>query len=1161
MPTLNILQQNLRRSRQAVNEILDSADKRTNNIANCSILLVQEPAVDTSSSNIVGFPSYATIIADTIEIPKAAIVILSPDVHFTALPFYTNSFCSTVKIHHPIFDFILTSIYFTPNTSITHMMDHLRKILEDFSDIPVLLCGDFNCVHSRWFCRRDTTRGRRLLEFIDDSNCSIFTTPSPTYSHFDGRNSFIDLLLANPQAVSIVSEWKQLPFGVYSDHTPQLLSVGHQEDNEQPPRQQTSTWRFREKGVDWKLFTNSFDSEALEAICMSSRLCSTTSDIDRCIATLSSTILDAAYSTLPLKKQTFLPSGFTRRVWWDRTVDALHKDVQRYKNRVRRATNPVVREAVLFRYLRLKEELEGLSKAKSTASWMEYVCDGDKSEAKDWGNAYRFIQLKWKGRTPKVKFFEGEQTEVADNARSLLQKFFPSSAETACSRRHDSQSTFTHPPLTLSNICSIVRKLSTKKAPGIDHISNTIIKHLPKKALLTLQNVYSKCLSTGYFPTAWKVSAVRIIPKPNKSDYTLASSYRPISLTSHLSKILEKVINYHLTHFLESRDFIHPHQYGFRAGRSTADALQRIITLAEPAKGKRKAIVSFDFRSAFDFAPHSLIVQSLADLNTPSFLIEIISSYLNNRKAVIKLSDMEIEHLPTGRGCPQGGILSPILWSVVVNTLLMELDAFGFQPTAYADDLTVVCAEANDNALSSSINEVALIVKDWSTRTGIPINLDKSNALPVGHRSIPTLALFDLQVVHSTKILGITFVSNLKFDKHVSTKLTMASRYLDIMNRHFRRDFGLTCERKRTLYSCYVKPMLLYASEVWGERITKKTLAALNTFENTALRNAVHGFKSTSSDAMHVLTATPFIKDLISERGKAFKCRKHLAPHFPNNPLLNRITVLKEESNIDSDLVMTIDCNSGSEKRVCSIFITGLSTNVHFFTRYALRTATHDAIANSIRKALKLVLREQPSTSSILVQTHSPNCLKADGVRVTKNANKVFTYLEMMNAHLYVKFRPPAMTPFPQVDLIKVSYQYASYQTIKEELSRNLQLLLQTAATRCRSGVQTLVKHRLYHHRLLNQATTTFITEHGPTRSYLMDRQVTTSSLCPACLVPETYTHVALFCPRFQRLHIDFDTSSCTDINMLIAYLLDRNIFSEFCQRLYSDLRAFNSSL
>lgn len=1157
-----ILQQNLRRSPHAVDELLNTANKYTNLIGDCSIFMLQEPPLN-SVLQVKGFPLSSVIISDDFE-PRSAIVVMSNNMKFRPIPQFTTSFCATATIMRSNVDLIICSIYFPPNCDISPFLNHVEKLLHEYDNAPILLFGDFNCSHTSWNCRSDTTRGKRLLEFVVAHGLSIFETPEPSYRHLDGRNSHIDLLITNYQASLLVGSWNQLSFNVYSDHSPQIAVIGGPSEN--LCRKQLSTWMFNEQRADWTAFTDSFCTSRIDSIM--NQPCNSTDDIDDLIRSLSDFIIDTAYKTLPIKKQSSTNQRSLKRVWWDHDVDLLHGDVKRFKNKIRRCTNSVVRQAFVQKYLLLKRKFELLCKERSEASWKQYICDGDNSEAKDWGNAYRFIRLKMSNRTQSNQFLEGDSTSVANNISSLLRGFYPSDACTAVSE--ELEGPFVFQEHSFQKLTGLIRRTNMRKAPGLDHISNSMIKNLPMPIKTRIHRILLKCLELGYFPECWKISAVKIIPKPNKSDYTVASSYRPISLTSNLSKLLEKIINYHLVYFLEFNDLIHQHQYGFRAGRSTSDALQRILDLAsQPSSHTRRAIVSFDFKSAFDFAPHSAIIQELKAQNAPSFLIAIISSYLKNRKVVMRLSDMNIEHAPEGRGCPQGGILSPVLWSVVINSLIVELEAQGFDLAVYADDLTAVCKGKNDVELRNHINTLTSIVRAWSERTGIRINLDKSNALPIGQRSVPVLPDLDLKIVRDASILGVTFVSSLRFDLHVKKKLATVSKYLDVVRRHFSRDFGLTCDSKCVLYNCYVKPMLLYASEIWGGRITVKTFRALRTFDNAVIRNAVHGFRSTSSNSMHALTSIPFIEDLIKGRVTAFESRVELAPTYPNNPLFSNVMIINRNEDVeDAALTVTVCCEKDPDSGILFCCSSVESTSIDIPTiisKYDLMTDTEDAVANSIRKVFKSIAQVRQYLSKVVVLTHIPSCLHADRTRVSKNTMKVKMYLASLDCRLFLKphhshlFNEPFSFDADRVS--KFSYTYSSLSKLKTRLNDYLRTQISAALQQCRSGVRTAVSCKEFHRRILNQATTTFVTQHGPTREYLCRRRVIDSDLCPQCFVSETYEHISFDCSRFQRIQQEFDTYRFADVDELTTSLVRNDLFTKFCQDIFVALRSFNSHL
>ena len=93
----------------------------------------------------------------------------------------------------------------------------------------------------------------------------------------------------------------------------------------------------------------------------------------------------------------------------------------------------------------------------------------------------------------------------------------------------------------------------------------------------------------------------------------------------------------------------------------------------------------------------------------------------------------------------------------------------------------------------------------------------------------------------------------------------------------------------------------------------------------------------------------------------------------------------------------------------------------------------------------------------------------------------------------------------------------------------------------------------------MNQYITTLITGHSLTREYLCRRKVILSDLCPEYLIPETYTHVAIQCPRFQQQYEFFGTAAyIINIDKMITSLLDKNVFSDFCLQLFLLLRSFN---
>lgn len=144
--------------------------------------------------------------------------------------------------------------------------------------------------------------------------------------------------------------------------------------------------------------------------------------------------------------------------------------------------------------------------------------------------------------------------------------------------------TFTKP----SEIKKIIQRLKSKKAPGQDVIRNAMLKRLPRKGLVHLTKVFNACLKLTYFPEKLKHATVVAIPKANK-DVTLSTNYRPISLLSSLSKILERLILNRLNRHLEANPVVPNEQFGFKNGHSTNHQLARITRLVKQGFSAKKS--------------------------------------------------------------------------------------------------------------------------------------------------------------------------------------------------------------------------------------------------------------------------------------------------------------------------------------------------------------------------------------------------------------------------------------------------------------------------------------------------------------------------------------------------------------------------------------------
>ena len=116
----------------------------------------------------------------------------------------------------------------------------------------------------------------------------------------------------------------------------------------------------------------------------------------------------------------------------------------------------------------------------------------------------------------------------------------------------------------------VIKNLGITKAPGLDYITNKLIKYLKPALLKVLHFFFNLCINFGIHPANWKIAKVIMLNKAGKLE-DLAGNYRLLSLTSCLGKLLEKAIADNLSNWAEASKMFNKQQNGFRKNRSIND--------------------------------------------------------------------------------------------------------------------------------------------------------------------------------------------------------------------------------------------------------------------------------------------------------------------------------------------------------------------------------------------------------------------------------------------------------------------------------------------------------------------------------------------------------------------------------------------------------------
>ena len=243
-----------------------------------------------------------------------------------------------------------------------------------------------------------------------------------------------------------------------------------------------------------------------------------------------------------------------------------------------------------------------------------------------------------------------------------------------------------HDKITFVELKNAILKSSNTKSFDIDGLHLTMIKNLGTKALLFLLNIFNVCWEYHVWP--WTESRVVFIRKPNKERYYECSSYRPLSISSHIGKTLERILATRIKSYLDVNGLLGDEQEGFRSKRNTTRSLYRLHLMLENAKRSRlpTALLNIDLEKAFDSVWVDGLLFKLLEHNISGKMYQIIKSFLKTRVASIELNGYKPPKFQIDIGVPQGSVLSPLLFIIFLNDFLSNQA----QKFKFADDSSLI---------------------------------------------------------------------------------------------------------------------------------------------------------------------------------------------------------------------------------------------------------------------------------------------------------------------------------------------------------------------------------------------------------------------------------------------------------------------------------------
>jgi hypothetical protein len=330
-----------------------------------------------------------------------------------------------------------------------------------------------------------------------------------------------------------------------------------------------------------------------------------------------------------------------------------------------------------------------------------------------------------------------------------------------------------------------------------------------------------------------------------------------------LEKLFEKMLHRRLEWFVALNRILPNSQAGFRKGRNTVNNAIQLEAAARIAidSGEIMIAVSVDFESAFDHVCKYRICQVLKGMDFPDGVIKFLFNYLSDRSYKVRvqteLSSISTLHI----GLPQGSILSPLLFSLVLSKLQFSSDSIS--KLKFADDLVLWSAGRDVNIISNS-NRLALYkLATFSAAFSLPISKSKTNAIIFHNKKsvIPPKSFLnnvELEYVVAPKFLGVYLDPRLTWQNQANCLKNLCMQRLLILKRLAGSKWANSQKILFGFYKRFICSKIEYAIEAYGE-CSKTNLAKLETIQNTASEIALGLHAQCPSNKVKHSTVLPSI--------------------------------------------------------------------------------------------------------------------------------------------------------------------------------------------------------------------------------------------------------------------------------------------------------------
>ena len=760
--------------------------------------------------------------------------------------------------------YIVGNVYVKLNcqTAISETIDMLtsaQNMTRKFRACGVILSGDFNARHPLWGDEVSNSYGTQLTNLLDNSKFSIITPNTPTFLCENG-SSVIDLVivsnnLANKVETCVTDNEVELFSGApLRGHVPVITEIV---GNRTISNQVTVTEKLDINNIKWALWTDDLEQQ-IEADKEFIDSCEEPAELWEYV--------EKSINEVTSKHGEMKKSTIHSKPYWTNKLTRLCERMRA----ARKAYNKRNTDSNKQNMILTKEQFDAARKEECEKFIMDKTKNLNATEAKKFWKEFNKIFMKKTeggidpledgkgGLVTENDELEGKMFSTFFQCRHMSDVDFDDTFYETVNRLYeesktevgveDHAQTEINSHITIEEIEKAIKKTDASKISLDNHQMHPKMLHqFGTNTIRIIQRLFNMCLNKGKW--VWNNAEVIFLKKEGKDTYKKPGSYRPISITSYIGKLLEKILAARIISFLIKKNFHDPKQEGFTRGRNTVRYLNRLNMGIKTDLLDNKTVIALfvDMEKAFDSVWKRGLIVKLAGLNIKGKVLQLIDNFLTTRTVNLNINGLKGEERNCEEyGLPQGSALSPILFKIYLIDILEELEGSEeIELFKFADDGTIKVSGKSTEACKESLNRVTESLEQWTQRWRMIINCNpnKTEFICFGtaekEADIPdSIKIADKTVkrVKQTKVLGLVIDERLNYiphSKEVNIKLLGKwARICKYCNIHW----GFNQRVMSQIINTFFVSSLQYAGHIW---INKRSIEEINKIWYKLIKSSV----------------------------------------------------------------------------------------------------------------------------------------------------------------------------------------------------------------------------------------------------------------------------------------------------------------------------------